>query len=426
MKFVAVKYPETKLLTAFLQRAGNSLDSFRYFKSRELKCLENHLYTTLLVDDEGTPVAYGHLDQENGITWLGIAVAQENTGRGFGKQMMEQLLEVARQKQVDHIRLSVDNINTAAIALYTGLGFRLLEKKETISFYRYDVKKQLLVLVSTLAFMGKPIDEIISISVAADYALEFSSGLPYHEKMEDYFITAPVQRFAHNYFPAPEIPFVLNLASRNETIRQQSIQHCIRGIELSAKVKAPFFSAHAGFCIDPSPAELGNELVKTTGIDRNENWRLFINSVNQVLDHTKHTGVDFLIENNVLAKMNLYADSTNPLLCADAKEMQALIAQIDNPRLGILLDTAHLKVSSGSLGFSLVDAMSEIKPFVRCIHHSDNNGERDTNESLKADYWFLPLMPQYADIVHVLEVKKQSVEQVNFQLNLLKKHSHAN
>jgi sugar phosphate isomerase/epimerase len=275
-------------------------------------------------------------------------------------------------------------------------------------------------VVSTLAFMGSEVEEIVSIAQQQNYVIEFSSGLPFRDDMEQFFLTAPIKKFAHNYFPAPKVPFVLNLASSNETIRKTSIKHCINGLKLSAQVGAPFFSAHAGFCVDPNPSELGNELKKQNHIDRNLHWDLFLQSVKEVLEKTKDLNVDFLIENNVLAKMNVYVDGTNPLLCVKADEMNNLISTINDPRLHILLDTAHLKVSANTLGFSIDEAMDKLKANIKCIHHSDNNGLLDTNDSINENYWFLKHLSEYKNIVHVLEVKKLSVEQINFQLNLLK------
>jgi sugar phosphate isomerase/epimerase len=275
-------------------------------------------------------------------------------------------------------------------------------------------------VISTLAFMGKSIEEIVSIAEKNKYVIEFSSGLPFYEKTEQVFLDAPIKKFAHNYFPAPEVPFVLNLASTNEEVRNKSVAHCIHGLELSEKVNAPFFSAHAGFCVDPKPSELGNELKKATNINREENWKLFLSSVHEVLERTKELPVDFLIENNVLARMNVYPDGTNPLLCVDGNEMLELIKSIDNPRLGLLLDTAHLKVSANVLQFSISESLRLIQSHIRCIHHSDNNGELDTNDPIGENYWFLDYLSEYTNVIHVLEVKKQSVEQINFQLNLLK------
>jgi sugar phosphate isomerase/epimerase len=276
------------------------------------------------------------------------------------------------------------------------------------------------IAVSTLAFMGKTAEEVISIAQEHNLAIEFSSGMPYRRDMEGLFLNAPIKRYAHNYFPAPEIPFVLNLASSNDEIRSTSIRHCIKGMELSAKVKAPFFSAHAGFCVDPKPDELGRELSRVDKIDRDLHWHLFIKSVKEILEKTTHLGIDFLIENNVLAKMNVYADGTNPLLCVEQEEIQKLIDEVNDKRLGILLDTAHLKVSAKTLQFDKDVSVGKLQPLIRCIHHSDNDGDFDNNQPLGDDYWFLKHQHLFEEILHVVEVKKLSVDRVLFNMNLLK------
>ena len=152
MQFVQIKYPEVKLLQQFIDEAGSSLKSFRYFQKRPLETIKNHLCTFLLLD-EGKPVAYGHLDVSDEATvaehcgakeerdttektiWLGIAVSEKCIGMGLGAIMMNQLISFAKQNEVKQIKLSVDNENTAAITLYKKLGFELQEKKEAFGFY---------------------------------------------------------------------------------------------------------------------------------------------------------------------------------------------------------------------------------------------------------------------------------------------------
>ena len=156
MRFVQVTYPDVEQLRQFLEHAGTSLKSFRYFQKRPLEVIKNHLCTFLLLDEE-TPVAYGHLDvtdeqtiasncdsKEKGFTtektiWLGIAVADGYKGKGLGLLMMNQLISFAKLHGVKKIRLSVDNDNEAAIALYEKLGFRRQERKETFTFYNLDL-----------------------------------------------------------------------------------------------------------------------------------------------------------------------------------------------------------------------------------------------------------------------------------------------
>src|ERR1700740_97117 len=162
------------------------------------------------------------------------------------------------------------------------------------------------IAISSIAYLGKPVEEFISSCEKNEFIPEFSSGMPYRPDMEKVFLNSPFKKkFAHNYFPAPEIPFVINLASNDKEIRKKTIEHCVRGMQLSEKAGAPFFSAHAGFCIDPKPDELGQQLSKTKNLNREAHWPIFIDSVWEVLKRTKETGLGFLIENNVLAKMNV-------------------------------------------------------------------------------------------------------------------------
>ncbi len=154
MQFVQVKYPDTKLLQQFLDEAGSSLSSFRYFQKRPLEVIKDHLCTFLLLDN-GIPAAYGHLDVSDEATvashcggeagkrektiWLGIAVSEKYLGLGLGVMMMNQLISFGKQHGVKQIKLSVDNDNEKAIQLYEKLGFTLLEKKETFGFYSLNL-----------------------------------------------------------------------------------------------------------------------------------------------------------------------------------------------------------------------------------------------------------------------------------------------
>ena len=133
--------------------------------------------------------------------------------------------------------------------------------------------------------------------------------------------------------------------------------------------------------------------------------------------------VSFLIENNVTAKFNLRNDEQEVLFCSRPEEMIKLIKEINSNKFGLLLDTAHLKVSSKTLHFDLESAVNTIKSFVKYIHHSDNNGEKDTNEPVDASYWFLPLLKNFKNCIHILEVKNIGVSEIENQLNLLNEYT---
>ncbi|MDQ7949577.1 MAG: TIM barrel protein [Pedobacter sp.] len=279
------------------------------------------------------------------------------------------------------------------------------------------------IYISSLAFLGESPENIVKMAKANDLNIEFSSGMDYREDMEDFYLGTDLKRILHNYFPAPKIPFVLNLASKDTEIRQKSIAHCINGLILSKKSGSTFFAAHAGFCIDPDPNELGKRIKYSATFDREEHRQLFLDSVRLILKKAQELAVDFLIENNVIASFNII-DGQNPLLCCESGEISWLFSEIEHQRLGLLLDTAHLKVSCQTLSLDLNEELNKIEPFIRAVHHSDNDGAADSNEKLDTGYWFLPSLKKYSHLPQVLEVKKINLEEISEQVKLLQQNEY--
>jgi hypothetical protein len=275
------------------------------------------------------------------------------------------------------------------------------------------------IFVSTVAFKRHTIHEMIQTCVDKKWKLEFSSGLPFIETMEDIFVQAPVHRLPHNYFPAPRDPFVLNLASLNDSIRERSIQMCLNGLRLTKQSGGLFYAAHAGFCIDPSPDQLGRQLEIDIQFDKAQHWTIFTSSVKRVLEYAHFLDSLFLIENNVIASFNLTKEKQNPLFCCNALEMIQLINEIADPNLGILLDTAHLKVSANTLGNDPLTEMEQLLSVIKALHHSDNNGLTDSNDRLTNEYWCKELLPALGGKPHVIEVKDLSQEEIEDQIGLL-------
>lgn len=122
---VEIKDENYTPIRSFIKHAGSSLESFRYFNKRPLSVIKNHLYTVVFEID-GKAAAYGHLDQEDDVVWLGIAVAQDFKQKGLGIAMMHDLIAKGKQRGVKEIVLSVDKDNAAAIKLYEKLMFEHL------------------------------------------------------------------------------------------------------------------------------------------------------------------------------------------------------------------------------------------------------------------------------------------------------------
>jgi sugar phosphate isomerase/epimerase len=274
--------------------------------------------------------------------------------------------------------------------------------------------------ISTLALRNYSIQEILRIAEEKNWSIEFSSGIPFNENIDQLYKNTSIKRIPHNYFPASKVPFVLNLASSNQEIRKKSIIHCKNGLLLAKHSNAPFYSAHAGFCIDPNPEELGKKIAITTKFEKKNNLDLFKESINEILDFAFELNLDFLIENNVIAQFNL-VDNENPLLCTNSDDIIDLFDEIDRPNFHLLLDTGHLKVSSQTLGRDINEELNKIKKYIKAVHHSDNDGFSDTNDLLDESYWFSKNISTFSNLIHVLEVNTNTISDIESQFKIIAK-----
>lgn len=414
--FKQIDFKNHNLLKVFIENSGNSLKSFRYFENRDFKVLNDHILTVILLKNN-CPIGYGHLDQDKKkLLWLGISLIDTEIGKGYGKKIMNYLIDVFNKSSFNDLFLTVDKNNFNVVQLYKKYGFIKLKNNNASTLLM--VKRKWQYYISTMAFKNFSFKEIDNLSINYNLPIEYSSGLKYEENLNQHFLSANSLRIPHNYFPPAKDSFVINLASKNEKIRKKSINHCINGLKLAKQVNAPFFSAHAGFCIDPNEDELGKKINYDKIENRLDNYNIFIESLNTILNYAKDYEINFLIENNVLTSENYYSE-INPLFCCDGEEILNVFKDLKNPCLGLLLDTAHLKVSCNTLNLNLEKEYGKIKHLIKGIHHSDNDGLVDDNQSLSENYWFLKHINEFKKIVHVIEVKNMNIEQINNQVKLL-------
>lgn len=133
-KIIPVNEQNISLLKIFIDQIGTAAETFRYFNNRQSDVISKHLTTLLLLHND-LPLAYGHLEEENKIVWLGICVLPGSAGKGLGKLMMHRLVETARQLNLLSIQLTVDKPNIPAIKLYEQFNFRKTD--ETGSYFKY-------------------------------------------------------------------------------------------------------------------------------------------------------------------------------------------------------------------------------------------------------------------------------------------------
>lgn len=223
----------------------------------------------------------------------------------------------------------------------------------------------------------------------------------------------------HNYFPPPSDPFVLNLASGDAGIRQQSLDFVSEALALTARLSALFYSVHAGFITDPTsfgtvsfvfpmPASTGEA---QSAMDR------FTTALEIALDHAQHLGVQLLIENNACSH-----ELCGKLLLQTADEFLTLFRVLSSPDLGILLDTGHLNVTAHILGFDRMTFVDQVAPYVRAFHVHDNDGIADTHQPAQPGSWVFDVLcrPEFAGLPIIVEAKFETVTDLCQHVDWLK------
>lgn len=197
----------------------------------------------------------------------------------------------------------------------------------------------------------------------------------------------------HNYFPIPEKPFVLNLASNNDKVIKASRKMILEAFKLSEQLGANKYGVHAGFRINPAVDELGKKIGKSELTDVNVARAQFFEHVHELkLEGEKHN-VQLYIENNVFSATNFESfKNENPFLLTNFQEYISYQGKLE---ASLLLDVAHLKVSAQTLNLNFEDEMRHFLEVCDYLHLSDNDGKSDSNHSLKNDTLIVNLLKEY-------------------------------
>lgn len=124
-RIIEIDLADLEILNEFITNLNTAAKFFRYFNTRKPSIISNHLVTLLMMIDE-IPVAYGHLENEDEGNWLGICVLPKYSGKGYGSEMILELIEKAKKLKLPSIELTVDKENFSAISLYKKMSFVLV------------------------------------------------------------------------------------------------------------------------------------------------------------------------------------------------------------------------------------------------------------------------------------------------------------
>ncbi len=222
----------------------------------------------------------------------------------------------------------------------------------------------------------------------------------------------------HNYFPPPKKPFVLNLASMDEAIAQKTIDHIMYAIDVCKELNCKYYSFHAGFLCDIKVSELGKKVDKKILQNREESLDLFTNRILKISERAKQKNINIMIENNVLSKNNQISFEGNPFLMCDADECEKVINSCPE-NVKLLIDVAHLKVSSNSLNFDKIKFLDKCNHLAGGYHLSDNDGLSDSNDKFDNKSWFWDHIDRKKDY-YSIEVYNLRNNEIKELINIVK------
>jgi sugar phosphate isomerase/epimerase len=215
--------------------------------------------------------------------------------------------------------------------------------------------------------------------------IELSGGTEYYEGHEDDIFDLKekynLNFLVHNYFPPPKEDFVLNLASLDDAIFERSLEHLRKAIRLACLAGADKFGFHAGFYVDIGVNEIGKAISAGHLCNTKQAYERFCNGFNIIKNEAKE--IEIYIENNVYSKTNFNVYGLpNPFMLTSPEEYRELKQHID---FKLLLDVAHLYVSSRTLGFDFDSHLNQMIIETDYVHLSDNDGYHDQNAAFTSN-----------------------------------------
>lgn len=263
-----------------------------------------------------------------------------------------------------------------------------------------------MIFVSSACVKNKYIGESVKQLAEAGYKnIELSGGTQLYDTLEPDLMrlkeTYSLNYLCHNYFPPPSIPFVINLASLDEEISLLTIKNIEEAIRLTKVFGSDKFGFHAGFLLNIPVSQIGKSIVEQPLFDEVEAKKVFFERVNQL--KSKFPEVRLYIENNVISAQN-YSNfkNNNPLFLCDFMDYTEMSKQLN---FNLLLDVAHLKVSSETLGLDFSKELDSMISNSNYIHISDNDGKSDSNKPFSENSEMFNLLKK-----HTFENKIITVE----------------
>lgn len=249
--------------------------------------------------------------------------------------------------------------------------------------------------VSSSCLRNKYISEtIMQLAESGIRNIELSGGTDYYPGLREDVARLKagygLNYACHAYFPPPEEPVVVNLASCDDDIYRKSISHYENCIEFMKKIECRTLSVHAGFLVRVGVEEIGKGLKRTVIYDEEKAYDRFVSAYEYMDDLCRKEGITLYLENNVLDSRNYQEfQGNNYLMMTDCASIMAMKKKMD---FNLLLDLGHLHVSAATLGLDYWKECMDLREEIRWFHISGNDGKTDQHLPVKKESTVLEIL----------------------------------
>jgi sugar phosphate isomerase/epimerase len=209
--------------------------------------------------------------------------------------------------------------------------------------------------------------------------------------------------FVHNFFPPASNNLVVNLASDDQDIRIQSIDHARRCLWFSAEVGASLYTVHPGFLAEPrtgTSAEIKAYDFQYAGTFSvyEQAYARMVEALSVLRDEAKNLGVRLAIETQ--------GSLTKPgvSLLEKPDEYERFFNDIPSG-IDINLNLAHSIFASRHHQWDMKAFVARHKFRLAAVEISHNDGSADQHAALVPDSFALDWMRQLADVPMILEFR---------------------
>jgi sugar phosphate isomerase/epimerase len=236
--------------------------------------------------------------------------------------------------------------------------------------------------------------------------IELSGGTGYYAGYKSDILQLKIKYglnfLIHNYFPPPQSPFILNLASLDTAMYTKTLNQLRKALELTRLFGSNKFGFHAGFFVDRPVSEIGKQFGKSLLYEKKEALKRFIDGF--FILRNEFRDIELYIENNCYSKSNsLVYGSQIPfmLLCYD--DYLTLTNEID---FKLLLDIGHLMVSANTCCLNFKQEFENMFDHSDYIHISCNDTLHDQNLGLTGKDELIGMLARrdWADKIITLEI----------------------